>query len=51
MKVKNRTTMEICRLYTVRVVSTLLVLALLAGGLYAIIFSVAMVTDPVSTLV
>ncbi|KAL9956731.1 hypothetical protein ACROYT_G038255 [Oculina patagonica] len=47
MKVKNRTTMEICRLYTVRVVSTLLVLALLAGGLYAIIFSVAMVTDPV----
>lgn len=50
MKVKSRTTLEIYRLYTVRFVSTLLVLILLGGGLYAIIFSVGITTDPVSTL-
>ena len=47
-KVKNRTTPEKCQLYTIRVVSTILVLALLGGAVYAIIFAVSVSTDPVS---
>lgn len=50
IKVESRTTQAKCGLYTLRTLSTLLVLALLGGAIYAIVFAVAISTDPVSTL-
>ncbi|XP_020601816.1 transmembrane channel-like protein 7 [Orbicella faveolata] len=47
IKVESRTTPAKCGLYTLRTLSTLLVLALLGGAIYAIVFAVAISTDPV----
>lgn len=49
LKVQNRTTGQKCRLYTVRGLVTLLVTALLGAGVYAIVVTVEISTDPVST--
>lgn len=50
LKVQNRTTGQKCRLYTVRGLVTLLVTALLGAGVYAIVVTVEISTNPVSTL-
>ena len=47
---QNRTTGQKCRLYTVRGLVTLLVTALLGAAVYAIVVTVEVSTDPVSTL-
>lgn len=46
LKVQNRTTGQKCRLYTVRGLVTLLVTALLGAGVYAIVITVEISTDP-----
>ena len=50
LKVQNRTTGKKCRLYTVRGLVTLLVTALLGAAVYAIVVTVEVSTNPVSTL-
>jgi len=50
LRVQNRTTGQKCRLYTVRGLITLLVTGLLGAGVYAIVVTVELSTDPVSTL-
>lgn len=49
LRVQNRTTGQKCRLYTVRGLITLLVTALLGAAVYAIIITVEVSTNPVSS--
>ena len=49
-RIKNRTKMDLFKIYGIRLLITLLVMALLAGAIYAIIKSVQVSTDPVTYL-
>lgn len=49
IKVQNRTLGQKCRLYTLRGVISIFVIILLGGAVYAIIITVQISIDPVST--